>query len=82
MVISYLYGRDDTTGETEGYSFLICILHERFMERFKTIRCLDIYTKQKEMNVPNTCLDPVAEGTVLIAELLLDAEELLKQISA
>ncbi|MBQ2510469.1 MAG: C_GCAxxG_C_C family protein, partial [Erysipelotrichaceae bacterium] len=82
MVISYLYGRDDTTGETEGYSFLICILHERFLERFKTIRCLDIYTKQKEMNVPNTCLDPVAEGTVLIAELLLDAEELLKQISA
>ena len=81
MAISYIYGRNDVTGDIEGCSYLIRTLHERFREHFDTIRCLDIYTKQKEMNVPNTCLDPTMEGSVLVAEVLLEAEELLKNIS-
>ena len=79
MTISYLHGRDDQEGDIEGYSYLIRILHERFLKHFGTIRCLDIYTKQKEENVANTCLEPTVEGTVLISELLLEAKELLKQ---
>ena len=80
MAISYIYGRNDLTEEAWGYSYLIRILHERFLKHFGTIRCLDIYTKQKEQNVPNTCLDPTGEGTAIIAELLLEADEILKNI--
>ena len=80
MAISYLYGRDNLNGDVWRYSYLIRILHERFLEHFGTIRCLDIYTKQKERNVPNTCLDPTGEGTAIIAELLLEADEILKNI--
>ena len=78
MVISYLYGRYDLEGETWTYSYLIRELHRRFKDHFQTIYCRDIYFKQKEMQVPNTCHDPVVEGSVLIGELLFDAEELLK----
>lgn len=81
MAISYIYGRNDADGEAWRYSYLIRVLHERFMRHFGTIRCLDIYTKQKEDNVPNTCLDPTGEGTALIAELLLDADEILGNIA-
>ena len=82
LTISFLYGRDCAEEDSEGYSFLIRLLHERFREHFGTIRCLDIYTAQKKENVPVTCLDPIREGTVLIAQLLLEAEELLKEIPA
>lgn len=81
MAISYIYGRNDADGEVWRYSYLIRILHERFMRHFGTIRCLDIYMKQKEDNVSNTCLDPTGEGTALIAELLLDADEILGNIA-
>ena len=78
MVISVLYGRDDLEKEAWTYSYLIRVLHRRFADHFGSIYCRDIYAKQKAMNVPNTCHDPVVEGSVLIGELLLEAEELLK----
>lgn len=79
MTISFLYGRNDVQGETWQYSYLIRLLHERFRDRFGTIYCRDIYFDQKEKKVPNTCHDPVVEGSLIIAKLLLEAETLLKE---
>lgn len=78
MVISLLYGRNTPEEEAWPYSYLIRLLHQRFQEHFGTIDCLDIYTKQKALNVPNTCLEPIIDGCILIAELLLEAPTLLK----
>ena len=81
MVISFLYGRNDNAEETWKYSYLIRVLHDRFKDHFSTIYCRDIYFDQKEKKVFNTCHDPVVEGSVLIGELLLEADRLLEEAS-
>lgn len=80
MAISYLYGRDDQSGTVWTYSYLTRYWIQRFEEHFGSSGCLDIYTKQKAMQVPNTCHDPVVEGTKIIAEILYDAEEILRKV--
>ncbi len=80
MAISYLYGRDDQSGTVWTYSYLTRLWIRRFEERFGSSECLDIYTEQKRRQVPNTCHDPVVEGTKIIAEILFDAEEILRKV--
>ncbi len=79
MAISYLYGRNDVKGETWKYSYLVRVLHHRFRDRFGTIYCRDIYFDQKEKKVPNTCHDPVVDGSEIIGKLLLEADVLLEE---
>lgn len=72
MIISYLYGRDDCSGDVEEYSNLIIQLHEEFKNHFNTIYCRDIYYDQKKKMVENTCLDTVEDGVEIILDLLIN----------
>ena len=80
MIISYLYGRDDLNKERWTYSYLIRVLHDRFKEEFNSIYCRDIMLPQKEKGIENICLDTTKIGTKILAELLIEAPELLKNI--
>lgn len=70
MIISYMYGRDNSEDDVEGYSSLIRKLHEEFKNHFGTIYCRDIYAKQKSKQVENTCLDTVQDGVEIILKAL------------
>ena len=80
MIISYIYGRNTCDEETWKYAYFIRLLHERFKERFNTIKCIDLYTRQKEANVEVVCLEPIKIGASIIADILLNAETILNNV--
>jgi len=77
MLISVLYGRISVYQESWTYSFLIRELHERFKAEFSSIYCRDIKGKNEKGN----CDDMYYKGSRIIAQLLIDAPELLKDVS-
>lgn len=77
MLISYLYGRLTTYQEAWPYSFLIRELHNRFKEEFSSIYCRDI----KGCSANNSCDDIYRKGCEIVVGLLVDAPELLKNVS-
>ena len=77
MLISYLYGRLTTYQEAWPYSYLIRELHRRFKEEFPSIYCRDI----KGCSVNHNCDDIYQKGAEIITGLIIDAPELLKNVS-
>ena len=71
MIISYIYGRDDSNGDLDKYSEMIVELHDDFKNYFNTIYCRDIYYDQKKKGVENTCLEIIVDGVEIILKLLL-----------
>ncbi len=77
ILISCLYGRLTVYQEAWTYSYLIRELHKRFLEEFPSIYCRDI----KGTSANKSCDDMYCRGSRVIAQLLMDAPELLKEVS-
>lgn len=81
IIISYLYGRTDPDACTDGYSYLVRLLHKRFMERLGSIYCRDLLPKALEETAPDGNCSPVyKKATEIVMTLLLEAKELIKVI--
>ena len=81
MVISLIYGREDTSQERWPYSYLIRILHNRFREEFGSIYCRDILLPLKKTKKIHPCLSTYEKGCEIIIDVLFDSENLLCNIS-
>ena len=74
MVISYIYGRVNSDEPDWQANYLVRVLHERFKNEFGSIYCRDIKGKTPS----GTCNEIYVAGCRLIANLLLEADELIK----
>ena len=76
MLISHLYGRLIPAQSDWEYSYLICLLHDRFREHFGTVYCRDILPEERKKSDP-VCIRVYREGAEIVAKLLLESQELL-----
>ena len=76
MLISYLYGRLTPEQADWDYSYLICVLHDRFKEHFGSIHCRDVMPKERKSEGP-ACIRVYVEGAEIVAKLLLEAQDIL-----
>ena len=77
MLISYLYGRTSPDEPDWPYSYLICLLHDRFKVCFGSIYCRDIFPEaSKDKSLPS-CINTYTQGCEIITKLLLEVDELL-----
>ena len=79
MLVSCLYGRVTPDQPDWDYSYLICVLHDRFKEHFGSIYCRDIMPEERKKGGP-TCLRIYTEGAGVVAGLLADAQEILDSV--
>ena len=80
MLVSYLYGRVSPAQPTWPYSYLIRVLHQRFRDAFHTIRCGDILEVERAEDRQPICMQTYDIGAAVVTRLLLDADELLRNI--
>ena|GEM_PF-364104 len=76
MLIGYLYGRLTPEQADWGYSYLVCVLHDRFKEHFGSIYCRDVMPPERAKDAP-VCIRVYAEGAEVVMRLLLEAQQLL-----
>ena len=79
MLVSYLYGRLSPDQADWDYSYLICVLQDRFKEHFGSIHCRDLLPAERKKEGP-ACMRVFVEGADLVAKLLLDAQEILDDV--
>lgn len=80
MLISYLYGRLRPHQRVWEYSYLIRVLHQRFLGSFATIYCREIKEMEIENQTEIICMHTYELGAEIIVNLLLDADELLENM--
>jgi C_GCAxxG_C_C family probable redox protein len=76
MLISSLYGRLTPDQPDWDYSYLICVLHDRFKEHFESLYCRDIMPAESKKGGP-VCIRVYTEGAEIVTRLLLEAREIL-----
>jgi C_GCAxxG_C_C family probable redox protein len=80
MLISHLYGRTDPGDDVFGYSYLIRLLHERFLRELGSYTCR-VLLPLSIVNTPDrSCSLTYVKGTKVVARLLIEAEHLLKNV--
>ncbi|MDY7028778.1 MAG: C-GCAxxG-C-C family (seleno)protein [Spirochaetota bacterium] len=81
LLISFLYGRVDSQTDVSGYSYLIRLLHQRFVEAFGSYYCrvlkpFAFHLSGEEQN----CGYVYQNGAAIVMKLLLEAKELIECI--
>lgn len=81
IIFSYLYGRLDNKEDCSKVSYLVRILHKRFIDELGSyyFRFLRPFYDDKCKGFP--CLYVYRKGTELLASVLIEAEELIKNMS-
>jgi len=79
MLVGYLYGRLTPEQADWDYSYLICVLHDRFKEHFGSIYCRDVMPAERMKEGP-VCIRVFTEGAGIVMGLLLDAQRLLDAV--
>ena len=79
MLISYRYGRTDPAVDVSGYSYLIRILHERFIKEMGSFDCRVLrpfayYLSGEAQN----CSHVYQKGAAIVTRLLLEANQLIE----
>lgn len=80
MLISLLYGRSTPFQPVYRYSYLIRSLYKRFELKLGSIYCRDILGKEKENHPVAPCIPTYVKGCRLIMEVILDADEILRNM--
>ena len=79
ILIAYRYGRIDPKVDVSDYSYLIRILHERFLKELGSFDCRVLrpfayYLSGEAKN----CSHVYKKGAAIVTKLLLEADELIK----
>lgn len=77
IVFSYLYGRVDSDEECNSVSYLVRILHNRYMEELGSYYCRILKPFHKKISDDNTCHYVYKKGAELVAGVLIEADELI-----
>lgn len=80
MLISRRYGRTDPADDVFGYSYLIRLLHERFLRELGSLTCRVLLPFSITHTPDNSCSITYVKGTKVIVRLLLEADRLLKEV--
>ena len=80
LVLSYLYGRVSSDEECNSLSYLVRTLHNRFMEELGSIYCRILLPFHEKISDTDDCLYVYRKGAELVAGVLIEAEELIKNI--
>lgn len=79
ILISYLYGRTDPENDVSDYSYLIRVLHNRFIEELGSYTCRVLKPFAFHLSgTERNCSYVYKKGAAIIAKTLLEAEELLR----
>lgn len=81
ILISYLYGRTDPKVDVSDYSYLIRILHDRFLAELGGIHCRILkpfayYLSGEAQN----CSHVYKKGAEIVMEVLLEADRIMKEM--
>ncbi len=81
LLISFLHGRVDSQTDVSGYSYLVRLLHQRFLENLGSYYCrilkpFAFHLSGEEQN----CSYMYKNGARIVTKLLLDADELIETI--
>lgn len=81
MLISYRYGRIDPAVDVSDYSYLIRILHERFLKELGSFDCRVLrpfayYLSGEAQN----CAHVYKKGAEIVMKLLLEADQLIREM--
>lgn len=79
MIISYLYGRLRPYQSVWQYSYLIRVLHQRFLAAFGTLYCREIKETECGRGADPVCMHTYELGAEVVTTLLLDADRLLAE---
>jgi len=80
LVFGYLYGRLNSDEECDSISYLVRMLHDRFIEELGSYYCRVLKPFYKKRDPNNRCLYVYRKGTELVASVLIEAEELIKNM--
>lgn len=81
MLISFRYGRIDPKVDVSDYSYLIRILHERFIRELGSFDCRVLkpfayYLSGEAQN----CSHVYKKGAAMVTKLFLEADQLIKEM--
>ena len=77
MLISLMYGRTNSSDDVSNYSYLIRLLHNRFLDELGSYTCRLLLPFSKENTPDNSCSITYRSGAKIIAKILLEADQLL-----
>lgn len=80
ILISYIYGRLHPTESKAPYSYLIRLLHDRFLEEMGSYTCRVLKPFAYHISPDNSCSYTYKKGAIIITKLLLEAERLIAEM--
>jgi len=81
MLISHLYGRTDPTVKEGEYSYLIRVLHERFIQGLGSYTCRQLLPWSKANTEERNCSIVYDKGVRILTRLLIEAPELIENMT-
>lgn len=81
IAFSYLYGRFDSKQDCSTVSYLVRILHKRFIDELGSYYCRFLRPFHDDKCKGFPCLYVYRKGTELVASVLIEAEELIKNMT-
>lgn len=83
MILSVIFARVAPFQEPWPNNYLIRTLHSRFVEKITCLHCRDIQAMEEREGVDEDCLcnRTIVEGAKIIAGVVFDADELLKNVT-
>ena len=81
ILISYLYGRKDSTADVSNYSYLIRLLHDRFNQELAGFYCRNLRPFAYRLSGDEqNCGYVYRKGVEIVARLLLEADKLISEM--
>lgn len=80
VLISYLYGRTSPDRNKEDYSYLIRVLHDRFIENLGSVNCRVLKNFYTRVSPENNCAYVYQKGAEVLAGVLIDADKLIEEM--
>jgi C_GCAxxG_C_C family probable redox protein len=80
ILISYLYGRTRPEEDAFSYSYLIRMLHDRFLKELGSYNCRVLRSFSQCHTDDHSCALTYRNGAMVITRLLLEADQLLKDV--
>lgn len=80
MLISFLYGRTDFGEDVADYSYLIRILHRRFLDELGSYSCRILLPFSIRNTEDQSCSYTYKKGAMILTKLLLEAPGLIEEM--
>ncbi|MCL2853632.1 MAG: C-GCAxxG-C-C family protein [Defluviitaleaceae bacterium] len=81
MLISYLYGRTDPKVDEGSYSYLVRILHERFIKELGSYTCRQLLPWSRANTEERNCSIVYDKGARILTRLLSEADDLIANMT-